>query len=76
MTKQRAAEILEAHNKRRRDGNVPNSKPAQNPAEIGKAIDVAVAELRKTPVFDRCECADEHPIEPVKVCTGCNGYIE
>lgn len=39
---ERAAEVLEAHNKWRRDDNVPNSQPMQDPKELGKAIDLAV----------------------------------
>lgn len=38
----KAVEVLEAHNKWRRDKNVPNSQPMQDPKELGKAIDIAV----------------------------------
>lgn len=39
---ERAVEVLEAHNKWRRDDNVPNSQPMQDPKELGKAIDLAI----------------------------------
>ena len=39
---ERAVKVLEAHNKWRRDDNVPNSQPMVDPKELGKAIDLAV----------------------------------
>lgn len=39
---ERAVEVLEAHNRWRRDDNVPNSQPMVDPKELGKAIDRAV----------------------------------
>lgn len=47
MTLQQAIEILEAHNKWRRDGNVPNSLPMQNPTQLGIAIDTVVNHLKE-----------------------------
>lgn len=37
---------LEVHNKWRRDDNVPNAYPMQDPTEIGKAIDFAVEYIK------------------------------
>lgn len=34
--------VLTEHNKWRRDDNVPNSLPMQDPKELGKALDFAV----------------------------------
>lgn len=42
-----AADILEQHNKWRRDNHVPNQYDMVNPTDLGKAIDVAVAVLKK-----------------------------
>lgn len=39
---ERYLHVLTEHNKWRRDDNVPNSMPMQDPTEIGKAIDFAV----------------------------------
>jgi len=39
---ERAVKVLEAHNRWRRDDNVPNSQPMVDPKELGKAIDLAV----------------------------------
>ena len=39
---ERAVKVLEAHNKWRRDNNVPNSQPMVDPRELGKAIDLAI----------------------------------
>lgn len=50
MTIERAAEVLKAHNEWRRDRSdnlPPTTKNMQHPADIGKAIDVAVRELEK-----------------------------
>ena len=38
--------VLTQHNKWRRNDNVPNSTPMQDPKEIGKAIDFAVEYLK------------------------------
>lgn len=55
MTIERAAEVLKAHNKWRRD--VTDNPPAttrnmQDPEDIGNAIDVAVRELEKLVMSD------------------------
>ena len=39
---ERAVKVLEAHNRWRRDDNVPNSQPMVDPKELGKAIDRAI----------------------------------
>ena len=39
---ERYLHVLTEHNKWRRDDNVPNSMPMQDPTEIGLAIDFAV----------------------------------
>ena len=46
MNLEKAIEILEHHNRWRRDENVPNSLDMVNPTELGKAIDLVTVELR------------------------------
>ena len=42
-----SAVILTRHNQWRRDNHVPNQYEMVNPTDLGKAIDVAVAVLKK-----------------------------
>ena len=47
MKLERVIEILEKHQKWRRDKNVPPKTEMQSPIEIGTAIDYAISELKK-----------------------------
>lgn len=48
MKIQEAIAILEAHNKWRRDQNVPSKYEMTDPKMLGIAIDTAIRELKKT----------------------------
>ena len=52
MELERVIEILEKHQKRRRDKNVPPKTEMQSPIEIGAAIDYALIELKKLRLSD------------------------
>jgi hypothetical protein len=52
MELERVIEILEKHQKWRRDKNVPPKTEMQSPIEIGTAIDFAISELKKLRLSD------------------------
>ena len=52
MELERVIEILEKHQKWRRDKNVPPKTEMQSPIEIGKAIDYALSKLKKLLLAD------------------------
>jgi len=52
MELERVIEILEKHQKWRRDKNVPPKTEMQSPIEIGAAIDYAISELKKLLIAD------------------------
>jgi hypothetical protein len=52
MNLEKAIEILEHHNRWRRDESVLNSLEMVNPTELGKAIDLVTVELRMLIVSD------------------------
>ena len=52
MELERVIEILEKHQKWRRDKNVPPKTEMQSPIEIGAAIDYAISELKKLRLSD------------------------
>lgn len=64
MNIQEAIEVLEKHNKWRRDSSVPPITEAQNAEEVGKAIDMELATGDKwyrgnTSIFDLIEKANK-----------------
>ena len=63
MTLKQAIEIVERHNKWRRDNNVPSKTKMGNPTELGEALDVLLIVARDYATIYNMDKVD---IKPVK----------
>mgnify|MGYP005611378251 CR=1 FL=1 len=63
MTLKQAIEIVERHNKWRRDPNVPPKTKMANPTELGEALDVLLIVARDYATIYNMDKVD---IKPVK----------
>ena len=63
MTLKQAIEIVERHNKWRRDPNVPPKAKMENPTELGEALDVLLIVAKDYATIYNMDKVD---IKPVK----------